>query len=204
MKGFLFFFFSLFLPLFIRNLLYLCGFNHWRVSSTEMQADYCHRCRDISQAKSWLPACVVGFNISMTSVWKIVNLSSLHINSFFHSENVKRIREPQKKKKKKKEKNKRTSWATWSFTNLNKHEKHIVVCPIILGLVARDGIQVRSATFGKYSVLIFLIMSLPFRLGRHIAFSVCLSNSCPLYNLKTVQAVFTNLHININTTRQTI
>ena len=37
----------------------------------------------------------------------------------------------------------------------------------------------------------------PLELG-DILFSVCLSHTCPLYNLKTVQAIFTKLHIKIS------
>ena len=50
-----------------------------------------------------------------------------------------------------------------------------------------------------------VFMSPPFRVGRHIVFprasvclSVCLSQTCPLYNLKTTYAIFTKLYTNIN------
>ena len=50
-------------------------------------------------------------------------------------------------------------------------------------------------------IIIIIIMSPQFKVGWHIVFpraSVCLSQSCPLYNLKTVQAIFTKLYIDIS------
>ena len=53
----------------------------------------------------------------------------------------------------------------------------------------------------RRSLFFFFYCVSPFSVGRHIVFSqasVCLSHSCLLYNLKTVQAIITKFHININ------
>ena len=64
-------------------------------------------------------------------------------------------------------------------------------------------IKILSPTFDKHTSLIFMSPSLGFGdmlFSPHVTvcLSVCLSHSCPLYNLKKVQAIFMNLHINIS------
>ena len=88
---------------------------------------------------------------------------------------------------------------------------------MILSLVAMTGLEKCCITFAYMQwltpmsepllvCLLFggcwrgvFIMSPPFRVGRHIVFPpASVTKSCLLYNLKTVQAISTKLHINIS------
>ena len=97
-----------------------------------------------------------------------------------------------KKKKKKKKKNYQrypvplTLTMLWANSAANKHGIFLTVLLTSLGKMFLLGILLCLSALGLGDILFFPRTS------------VCLSHSCLLCNLKTVQAIFTKLHININ------